>query len=202
MASEGGLSLTLAEIAARLGGDVLGDGQTRVSRVATLASAGAGDIAFLANPKYRSQLQTTQASAVILAPATAGDFAGARIVTANPYACYARVVALLNPSQPGVVGVHPSAAIASPLPADGAVGAHVSIGRDVTVQAGSSGTKTLGYTPTSGSGSFTGNVTLNDSAPEMRLGKNPAKLPKADAAAPRLIVDVPARTGVMEKTVQ
>ena len=77
MASEGGLSLTLAEIAARLGGDVLGDGQTRVFRVATLASAGSGDIAFLANPKYRSQLQTTRASAVIVAPAA--HLLGARL---------------------------------------------------------------------------------------------------------------------------
>jgi UDP-3-O-[3-hydroxymyristoyl] glucosamine N-acyltransferase len=136
MASEGGLSLTLAEIAARLGGDVLGDGQTRVFRVATLASAGSGDIAFLANPKYRSQLQTTRASAVIVAPAAAGDFAGARIVAVNPYAYYARVVALLNPPRPGVVGVHPSAAVASPLPADVAVGAHVSIGHDVMVGGG------------------------------------------------------------------
>jgi UDP-3-O-[3-hydroxymyristoyl] glucosamine N-acyltransferase len=61
MAGEGASALTLAEIAARLGGDVLGDAQTRIVQVATLASAGAGQIAFLATRIYRSQLKTTQA---------------------------------------------------------------------------------------------------------------------------------------------
>ena len=70
-------SWTLAEIAARLGGDVHGDPQTRISRVATLAGAGAGDISFLANRKYKSQLHGCQAAAVILAPDAADGFAGA-----------------------------------------------------------------------------------------------------------------------------
>lgn len=127
------ISFTLAEIAARLGGDLLGDGNIRISRVATLASAGDGDIAFLANPKYRQQLRTTQAAAVLLAPDAADDFAGPRIVSANPYAYYARVAALLNPMQVGFAGIDPSAVVASPLPASVAVGPQVSIGRAVVV---------------------------------------------------------------------
>ena len=83
MIGQGETGWTLADIAAQLGGDVLGDGQTPIQRVATLASAGAGDIAFLANRKYKSQLQTTQAAAVILAPPFADEFAGPRIVTAR-----------------------------------------------------------------------------------------------------------------------
>lgn len=127
------ISFTLAEIAARLGGDLLGDGNIRISRVATLASAGEGDIAFLANPKYRQQLRTTQAAAVLLAPDAADDFAGPRIVSANPYAYYARVAALLNPMQVGFAGIDPSAVVASPLPASVAVGPQVSIGRAVVL---------------------------------------------------------------------
>ena len=78
MAQPGGVQFTLSEIAARLGGDVLGDGQTLIRRIATLASADAGDITFLANRKYKSQLQSTQAAAVILAP-DAADALRARI---------------------------------------------------------------------------------------------------------------------------
>lgn len=133
MVPAGEISLTLAEIAARLGGDVLGAAQTRVFRVAPLTSAGAGEIAFLANRKYRAQLQTTQAAAVILGPDAAEAFAGPRIVTANPYAYYARVAALLNPVAAGFSGVHPSAVVDSPVPASAAIGPHVCIGKGVTL---------------------------------------------------------------------
>ena len=125
------LSFTLSEIAARLGGDVLGDGEIRISRVATLASAGEGDISFLANRKYRSQLQTTRAMAVILAPDAADSFAGGRIVCTNPYAYYARVATLLNPLRVGFSGVHVSAALDSAVPESAAIGPHVCIGRNV-----------------------------------------------------------------------
>lgn len=133
MSGSEALSFSLSEIAAQLGGDVLGDGEIRISRVATLASAAAGDIAFLANRKYRSQLQTTRASAVILAADAADAFAGARIVSANPYAYYARVATLLNPMQVGFSGVHASAVLESAVPGSVAIGPHVCIGRNVQV---------------------------------------------------------------------
>ncbi|MFN4325981.1 MAG: UDP-3-O-(3-hydroxymyristoyl)glucosamine N-acyltransferase [Azonexus sp.] len=136
MAAANELSFTLAEIAAQLGGDVLGDAQTRISGVASLASAAAGDIAFLSNPKLRSQLAACRASAVILRPEAAADFSGPRIVTANPYAYYARVATLLNPFEAGFGGVHPSAVLESEVPAGTAVGPHVFIGKNVTLGEG------------------------------------------------------------------
>lgn len=136
MTRQGGVTLKLSDIAAQLGGDVLGDGQTEIRRVATLVSAGTGEIAFLSNRKYRPQLPMTRAAAVIVAPAFADDFAGPRIVTGDPYAYYARVASLLNPALARLNGVHPSAASGSPLPASVAVGPHVSIGRDVALGEG------------------------------------------------------------------
>ena len=136
MAKAGGVQFTLSEIAARLGGDVLGDGETPIRCVATLASAEAGDIAFLANRKYKSQLQTTRAAAVILAADAADAFAGPRIVAANPYAYYARVATLLNPANTGFSGVHPSAVVASPVPPSAAIGPQVSIGQRVSLGEG------------------------------------------------------------------
>ena len=43
MPAAAGVSLSLADIAARLGGDVLGDPQTLICQVATLISAGEGE---------------------------------------------------------------------------------------------------------------------------------------------------------------
>lgn len=49
-----------------LGGTVEGDGNGRVRTVARIQEAKAGEIAFLANPKYEPYLYTTGASAVIV----------------------------------------------------------------------------------------------------------------------------------------
>jgi UDP-3-O-[3-hydroxymyristoyl] glucosamine N-acyltransferase len=143
MPVDGQVVLTLADIAARLGGDVLGDPATRICQVATLASAGPGQIAFLANLKYRAQLQSTAAAAVILAPAFADEVRMPRIITANPYAYYARVAALLNPAPPLARGLHPTASSASVLPesvvigAQASIGTNVCLGENVVIHAGS-----------------------------------------------------------------
>lgn len=136
MPSGAGIVLSLSDIAARLGGDVLGDGETQIRQVATLASAGEGEIGFLANLKYKSQLLTTKAAAVIVSPEFADAVALPRIVSRNPYAYYARLASLLNPSVANVSGVHPSAHCASNVPEGVCVGASVSIGEDVVLGRG------------------------------------------------------------------
>ena len=125
--------LRLAEIVARLGGSLEGDGSVIVSQVGTLASAGAGQIAFLTNPKYRQQLQSTRAAAVIVPPQFASDTSLPRIVHQNAYAYYARVVALLNPQGSRIAGVHPSAVVDSKIPSSASIGANVVIGADVVI---------------------------------------------------------------------
>ncbi len=133
MAKAEAVSFSLAEIAARLGGDVLGDGETRIHRVAPLPAAGMGDISFLSNPKFAAALETTAASALILSPAAASGFSGPRIVTANPYAYYARVTTLLNPLDIRFTGVDASAILRSPVPDSCRIGPHVTIGEDVVL---------------------------------------------------------------------
>ena len=136
MSVAAGVTLSLADIAAQLGGDVLGDADTLIRQVATLASAGEGEIAFLANLKYKNQLQTTQASAVIVSPNFADNLALPRIVTHNPYAYYARLAALLNPRVAFQSGIHPSAYCASELPSSASIGPNVSIGIGVVLGEG------------------------------------------------------------------
>ena len=101
----------LSEIAAQLGGRVLGDTEVRISQIATLETAQPDQISFLTNSKYRAQLAETQAGAVILAEADADATGLPRIISDNPYAYFAKVSALLNPLPEVRPGVHPSAVI-------------------------------------------------------------------------------------------
>lgn len=111
----------LSEIAAHVGGTVEGDAGVLIRRVAPLDQAGAGDLSFLANPRYARLLATTRASAVLVekkAPpgksgaASAGVPPGVALVrVAQPYLAYARAVALLwRPLRPEP-GVHPGASV-------------------------------------------------------------------------------------------
>jgi UDP-3-O-[3-hydroxymyristoyl] glucosamine N-acyltransferase len=125
--------LRLDEIVARWGGRIEGDPSVVVSRVAALASAKRGDIAFLSNPRYRRQLRSTQASAVIVPPEFADDAALPRIVHPNSYACYARVAALLNPPRERPAGIHPSAVVHGAVARTARVGENVVIGENAAI---------------------------------------------------------------------
>jgi len=107
------MAVALGELAVRFGCELRGDPQVQLERVATLAGAGPGELAFLANPRYRTQLAATRASAVVLDAAAAADCPTAMLVSSNPYATYARIAALLHPPAPLAAGVHPSAQVAA-----------------------------------------------------------------------------------------
>ena len=115
----------LEEIVARFGGEILGDAGIMISQVATLENAQPGQIAFLANSKYRSQLEKTGAGAVIVSAADAEATGITRIVCDNPYAYFAKLSAFLNPPQVPVAGVHASVVM----------GQHVSVGNGTQIDA-------------------------------------------------------------------
>ena len=152
--------VALSDLIAALGGDLLGGSDTLIARIAPLDEADAQSISFLANPRYQSQLATTQAACVIVAPALAEVAAarGAAIVTPDPYLYFARLTqwwaarqrpcaeaavhasAVLSPlAQLGQgVDVGPLAVIeAGAVIGDGAsIGAHCVIERNAVVGAG------------------------------------------------------------------
>ena len=107
------VSYRLSEIAAQLGGRVMGDAEVSISQIATLETAQPSQISFLTNSKYRVKLATTRAGAVILAEADADATGLPRIISDNPYAYFAKVSALLNPLPAVIPGVHSSAFIGS-----------------------------------------------------------------------------------------
>ncbi len=128
----------LTDLVARFGGRVVGDESTTVNQVATLDSAKQNQIAFLANAKYRKQLETTHAAAVIVSEANADVTTLPRIVCDNPYSYFAKLSAFLNPLTSFAAGIHPSAvigtgAIISPT---AHIAAHVSIGEGAVIGSG------------------------------------------------------------------
>ena len=114
---------TADELAARFALSVHGDGSVSVRGVATLASAGNGQLAFLANPRYRNQLAASQASVVVLREEDASSAPHTALIARDPYTTFAKIAALFESQPVREPGLHPSAAIDSR--ASIAAGAHV-----------------------------------------------------------------------------
>jgi len=85
-------SYKLEELAEIVGGRVEGDAGVEIQGVAGIREAKAGDITFVANPKYEAFLETTMASAVIAPPELEVDKPLIRIE--NPYFAYLKVLNL------------------------------------------------------------------------------------------------------------
>jgi UDP-3-O-[3-hydroxymyristoyl] glucosamine N-acyltransferase len=100
---------TLAELAARVGGRVEGDGGARIEGVAPLEDAGAADLSFLANPKYRRAFETTRAGAVVVGPGEAAAPGRNLLRAPDPYLAFAKVSTLFHPPPAAVPGVAPTA---------------------------------------------------------------------------------------------
>jgi len=129
------VSRSLKEIVARFGGELKGDGNLVVTGLATLDKASPGQLSFLANPKYFSQLASTRAGAVILVPEMAGGCPVAAIVTPQPYLYFARASQWLAPKPAHPSGIHASAVVESTLPSSVSVGPQVCIGPEVEIGA-------------------------------------------------------------------
>jgi UDP-3-O-[3-hydroxymyristoyl] glucosamine N-acyltransferase len=124
-------ALTLGEIASRFGLELRGDAATEIRGVATLADAGPGQLGFLANPRYKAQLASTRADAIVLRAADADAFPRAKLIAPDPYVAFARIATLYERAPAAAPGVHASAVVA-----DGArIAASASIGPHCVVDA-------------------------------------------------------------------
>lgn len=126
------MSATLAELADCCRAELHGDPQWRIDRVATLETAGAHDIAFVAGEKHSAKLANSAAGAVILTDKDAARFPGNALVCDNPRLCLAKVAALLHPPKPVVVGRDATAVISDTA----LMGAGVTIGPQSVIEAG------------------------------------------------------------------
>jgi UDP-3-O-[3-hydroxymyristoyl] glucosamine N-acyltransferase len=126
--------MKLGEIARSLGCELHGDSNIEITGVGGIEDAKAGELTFLANPKYRRVLATTQASAVIVAKETVATQV-AMLRSSNPQLDFARAIELFHAAPVYQPGIHPTAIIAKS--ARVAAGAHVGpycfIGEDVEI---------------------------------------------------------------------
>ena len=129
-------SLTVAEIADRVGGTVLGDPAQVIVGVGALDKATAAQISFLANPRYRRMLEQTCASAVLVDRQTPRESAPAEVTLIqvdDPSAALMDVVAHFAPPPIKMpAGVHPSAVVDP----SATLGEGVSIGACAVISAG------------------------------------------------------------------
>jgi UDP-3-O-[3-hydroxymyristoyl] glucosamine N-acyltransferase len=110
--------MKLAEIARKLACTVEGDPQTEIHGVAGIDSAKSGELAFIANPRYRQSARTTRASAVLVAPdlvveREAGLPPLALLRSGNPYLDFARAIPFFYAAPHYAPSIHPTAVIAA-----------------------------------------------------------------------------------------
>mgnify|MGYP001067296825 FL=1 len=137
----------LGDLAARVGGRVLGDASRPIGGIATLEDAGPSDLAFLTNPKYRKAAGRTRAGAVLVGPGV--EIAGRDLLEApEPYLALAELLDFFHPPPPRTPGVSPLASV------DGSarIGEEVAIAAFAVVGAGA----TVGSRSTIGAGSVLG----------------------------------------------
>jgi len=97
--------MRLAEIAQRIGGEVLGDGEFEVSDVAEYESATPHCLSCVDSP---ARLKAPSAAGALIVPSDL-DPGRPGIRCANPVLAFARAVRLLRPLPPPKVGIHPTA---------------------------------------------------------------------------------------------
>jgi UDP-3-O-[3-hydroxymyristoyl] glucosamine N-acyltransferase len=119
------MTMTVKELAERLGGQLTGDETLEIVALASLTEARAGDVSFFKDSKYAKQLTATRASAVLVPLAWQGTCpAPALIRVEDPNGAFAKAaVWFAPPPVERAPGIHPTAVI----------GADVRLGKDVHV---------------------------------------------------------------------
>jgi UDP-3-O-[3-hydroxymyristoyl] glucosamine N-acyltransferase len=105
-------ALTAGEIAAAVGGTLVGDGSVTVQAVAPLDRAGPGDVSFLANAKYSPAFATSQAAVTLVAPDLATlPGPATRIIVKSPHDALLTLLPRFYSAPVRTPGIDPTARI-------------------------------------------------------------------------------------------
>ncbi len=88
--------VTVKDIAKLLKAEYVGDGSKVITSINSLELADDEQISFLADSKFRSALNTTQAGCVLLSEQDATHYSGCHIIVKDPYLSYAKTAQLLD----------------------------------------------------------------------------------------------------------
>ncbi len=136
------ISFKAQQIAALVGGRIVGNPDTEVGGLARIEEAKAGDLAFLANPKYEMYLPKTGASILLLSAEMApkAPAGSTLIIVENPYAAFAILLETYQKMQGGGGrrGIEQPSFIAptAKVAQDVYIGAFCYVGEGATVAAG------------------------------------------------------------------
>src|SRR5512146_605945 len=128
--------MKVAQIAAEIGGRVVGDGEREIGRVASLAAAGNDELSFVEDAKLAPEGRKSAAGVLIVGEASVETLQGKTlIVVRNPRLGFAKAGTLLAAEVKAGVGIHPSAVVdSSATVREGAsIGALAFVGPRVTV---------------------------------------------------------------------
>src|ERR1700678_2354385 len=106
-----GIKMKLKELASKLGLELCGDGGVEIFGPAPIEAAAPGMIIFVSSAKYAPALQSSVSAAITTAE-LAAEAKCATLISANPYADFARVLEIFFPPYRPGPGIDPRAAIA------------------------------------------------------------------------------------------
>jgi UDP-3-O-[3-hydroxymyristoyl] glucosamine N-acyltransferase len=131
-------TISVRELASRVTGDVVGNPEVVVSGIASLASAGPGDLVYVDSAKHAGALATTKAGAAILPEGIDPPAGLAAIRVRQPALAVAQALEILHPPERTFVGISPQAAVGKDVElGDGvAIGPHAYIGDNVRIGRG------------------------------------------------------------------
>jgi UDP-3-O-[3-hydroxymyristoyl] glucosamine N-acyltransferase len=129
---------SVAELAALVGGRVIGDEQTMVSSVASIADAEAGAIAFIEDQRLLAEAQASAASCLIVPEGTPRVADKCLIEVARPKLAFAQIAAALHPPKRPEPEIHPTAIIAetADVALTAFIGARAQVGERTQIGAG------------------------------------------------------------------
>jgi UDP-3-O-[3-hydroxymyristoyl] glucosamine N-acyltransferase len=128
------MTMTVGELAAQLGGEVVGDGAVSVHGVASIARAQPGELVYVDSEKWLAAALRSGATAVLVDLGTRAT--GKTLIrVAHPKYAFARATEILQPEARLVPGVHPTSVVhpTAQLGENVALGAYALIGENARI---------------------------------------------------------------------
>lgn len=125
------MPLRTGEIAAIIGGELLGEEDLLINSVSSPSAAGPDQLAFVADERHAIEAKATGAGCLIVPPGFGSEFACPAIEVADPKYGFAKAAGALNLRDEKDPGIHPTAFIdKNARIADGvSIGAHCVVGK-------------------------------------------------------------------------
>ena len=129
------MEITAKELAALCGGTVEGNIDAKVSDFAKIEEAGAGDLSFIANPKYAHFASTTNAGILLVSKdfEAPSDIKSTLVRVDDPYSSLAHLMTMVSNARPQPVGIEQPVSVGegTELPEDIYLGSFSYLGKNV-----------------------------------------------------------------------